>query len=330
MASDQDFQKRIGYSGDLKPLLISILSRYDFGEYVDYEIKNNGYEDFNLILHTSQKTVFLKCFASWRSKKDCQRYVEMIETARVKGEVRTPTLYENKQKDFLTGVEIEGETINLAIMQFLDGGNIWESMQPISIDEQAEIIRQAARINLCEYRPIYSKDSWAIINASATYLQNKKHIDSSDKLTIENLLDQLGKVNIDALPHSFVHGDMRSTNVMRHNDGQIYIIDFSVANWYPRIIELAVLFSDILFDPDNLDGFNKKYEWVIDEYRRAGISLSFLERDLLPLFIKLGHAMSIIGSSSIAATNYISKDENEHWRTLGRIGLNYTVNSWRY
>jgi len=322
-------QERIAYKGELKPFLDLTLSHYSLGEYTGHEVKMNGYEDFNLVLYTTQQTVFVKCFADWRSPEECQRYLEMIEAAKTKGGVQTPTLFNNCQGTSLTSVNINDKTVYLSAMQFLDNGNIWESKQPLNTDEQAEVIRQAAKINSCAYKPAYSRDSWAIINAVKTYSQNYDRIDPGDRVIIEELLEQLKQVDISALPHSFVHGDIRTTNVMRHSDGQIYIIDFSVANWYPRIMEFAVLCSDILFNPENLDEFNEKYYWAINQYTREGISLSPLEQSLLPLFVRLGHAMNVIGSNSVTATNYISQAENEHWLRLGRKGLHFAVKDWK-
>lgn len=330
MTNDQSFQKRIEYTGELKPFLDLVLSNYNFGEYVGHEVKKNGYEDFNLVLYATKQTVFVKCFANWRSLKDRERYLEIIETAWTRGGVRMPVLYSNNKNSFLTSVNIDGKNVHLLAMQFLDGGNIWESKRKLNLDEQSEVIQQAAKINRCKYRPVYyDKDSWAIVNAKSTYLKNKNRIEPVDKIIIEELLGQLEKVDINALPHALVHGDIRSTNVMRHSDKQIYVIDFAVANWYPRIMELAVLFSDILFDPNNLDGFNQKFKWAIDEYTRAGISLTPLEKSLLPLFVRLGHAMNLIASSSTNATNYISQAENKYWHNLGRIGLRFTTTVWK-
>lgn len=321
-------QERIAYRGELEYLFADALRNYEFGLAVAFKPKQNGYEDFNLELQTTSGPLFAKCFADWRSREDCERYLQMIEAA-YHGGVRTPKIYHNTSDAPLTVLMTGEVATNLCLMEYLDGGNIWESGRPLSRAEQAEVIRQAAIINKSPYRPAEVHDSWAIPNLAENYAQNRDKVPDDDKPVIEALLAQLQRVDIGKLPHAFVHGDIRTTNVMRHHDNQIYIIDFSVANFYPRIVELAVLASDILFDPYNPTAFIDTYGWMLDEYQRAGIKLEPYEIEILPLFVKLAHAANIIGSSSVDATNYISQAENDHWLNLGRQGLRFLANNWR-
>ena len=316
-------QERIYYQGDLEPFLKQILLDYELGTYIGHELKHNGYEDFNLILHTTTGPIFLKCFAQWRSKEDCERYLDMIQTSYTRGHVLTPKLYPNTKGSFLTTFDNDGD--HICAMKFLDGGNIWESKKRLTDEEQKAIIREAAKITLCEYKPTYVHDSWAIVNASETYSKSRDRIAEEDRKLLDRLMREFGKIEVAALPHSFVHGDVRSTNVMRHSDGHVYVIDFSVANWYPRVVELAVMLSDILFDPSHTEEFTKTYQWALGVYQEAGVVFTQEELKVLPIFVQLAHAMNIIGSSSVDATQYISQAENAHWMQLGRTGLHFTM-----
>ena len=56
----QDFQKRISYQGDLKPLLQKVCEDFNLGEYETHEIILIGYEDFNLKLTTDKDNFFVK------------------------------------------------------------------------------------------------------------------------------------------------------------------------------------------------------------------------------------------------------------------------------
>lgn len=320
-------QERIAYHGDLKPFLETVTANYEFGNYVGHEVKQNGYEDFNLVLQTTSGPFFVKCFANWRSKEECARYIKMIQSAS-KNHVTTPFIYPNLENSPLTKVSIDNTDVNLCTMQYLDGGNVWEGRHPLNTAEQTMVIQEAAKINRCDYKPTSVEDFWAITSAPETYQKNKDRLDPAERATIESLIEQFRLVDLAALPHTFVHGDIRSTNVMRHSDGKVYIIDFSVANWYPRIVELAVLLSDILFDPNNPAEFQNVYQWALNEYQHAGVTLTDVELEVLPLFVRLAHAMNVIGASSQDATNYISQEENNHWLNLGRAGLKFVTTYW--
>ncbi len=323
-------QERIAYHGNLKPFLQIVSDGYNFGEWVSHEVKQNGYEDFNLVLKATSGTFFVKCFYKGRSEMDCKRYLGIIKEA-VIGGVRTPRIYQNKVGDNLTQITMDGATVFLCVMQYLDGGNIWESGKRPTLEEQIETIRQAAKINSIDVDPGGDEDSWAIVNIGKKYNENKSRVALSERPLIENLIDELSREeeHVKALPKTLVHGDIRSTNEMRNSGDPIYVIDFSVARRYPRILEMAVLCCDILFDMDNLEEFSEKYEWALSEYKKAGIRLSQDELRLLPLFVRLAHAANVVGGSSTDATSYISKKETEYWLKLGTIGLHYTVEGWK-
>ncbi|MCL5113961.1 MAG: phosphotransferase [Patescibacteria group bacterium] len=323
-------QERITYHGDLKPFLKVVSDSYDFGEYVSHEVKQNGYEDFNLVLKATSGTFFVKCFYEGRDEKDCRRYLGIIEEA-VRGGVRTPKLCQNKLGDNLTQVTMDGATVFLCAMQYLDGGNIWESGKRPTSEEQAEAIRQAVKINSLDIDPGGDEDSWAIINITKKYNENKSRVALSEQPLIEKLIDELSREDeyVKAIPKTLVHGDIRSTNVMRSSGDPIYVIDFSVARRYPRIMEMAVLCCDILFDMESPGEFSEKYEWALSRYKKAGTMLTGDELRLLPLFVRLAHAANVVGGSSTDATSYISKKETEYWLKLGTIGLHYTVEEWK-
>ncbi|MBU2632726.1 hypothetical protein KKG52_03340 [Patescibacteria group bacterium] len=94
-------------------------------------------------------------------------------------------------------------------------------------------------------------------------------------------------------------------------------------------MELAVMLRDLLFEPENLGDFDKKYLWAVEKYKEAGVQLTDQEIEALPLFIRLSHSMNIIGSSSIDTDQYISQSENNYWMQLGRKGLKFTMEDWQ-
>jgi len=50
---------------------------------------------------------------------------------------------------------------------------------------------------------------------------------------VQPLVKEFENLGIEELPHCFVHGDIITTNVMRDSTDQLWIIDFSVSNYYP-------------------------------------------------------------------------------------------------
>jgi len=307
------FQGRINYGGDLRPILSKVCEDYGIGKYKVHNVVLVGYEDFNLILTTNKGKFFVKVFAAFRKPKDCQRYIEVVQRVLGAG-VTHPQLYKSSQ-----GVLYKANGLRLCVSEFIDGKSFYElDVKPIRREAQV-LIQQAARINNLKMRPSKVYDTWGIVNFLREYRDKKKYISEGDVELIEPLVKSFVALGIRSLPHRLVHGDIISTNVMRDKQGKLHVIDFSVANYYPRINELAVLLCDLLFDPQSPTRSRALYDFALAEYQKY-IPFTSKEISALPLYIRMGHAMHIIGASAAIAKNGPSQ-ENQYWLNLGRAGL---------
>ncbi len=322
-------QERTGYSGNIVPVLEAAAGAFDLGRYEHHEVKQNGYEDFNSVLITDRGRTFIKCFAHWRKDEDCRRYMDIVSAAVDVAGVRAPRLFPLSDGEKVLTVDTGETPLRLCVMQYLDGGNLWESRKLVTFEEQMEIVRQAALVNRADFHPSFIEDSWAIVNLQNSYEANGANLPWECRDLIQPLLTELAASDTAALPHSLVHADIRSTNVMRHSDGGVYLIDFSVSNWYPRIVELAVLASEILFNPREPSTFDRTFTEALSVYQETAGQLAPEELRALPLFVRLAHAANVIGASSASALQYINQDENSWWLEVGMAGLEYTVKNWR-
>ncbi len=321
-------QDRIAYKGEMEPFLKTLLSRYGMGEYISHDVKQSGYDDFNLTVSTSSGVNFVKCFAERKSDEDKARFLQVNQDVQSAG-VHTPRVIENSDGEALTSIDIDGVNIDACVMQYLDGRNLLESGKPPDTEEQREIVRQAALLSKVPHREEYIRNPLAVEKIRKSYDKNKERIDPEDREIIERVLNDADGIDLDSLPHALVHGDISSANVMRSSDGHTYITDFSAAKWDPRVVEIAVLCSDILFDPNDPSKFDEKYRMVIEEYQNAGTLLTAEELRVLPVFIKLMQSLLVIGANSPDFIKYSKKDELKRWLTLGKKGLHYSSKEWR-
>lgn len=321
-----NFQRRINYQGDLKPLLQQICQDFDIGEYKSYEVVPIGYEDFNLFVSTDKSKYFVKVFGSFRDKSECSRYIEIMESV-LKAGVSHPKLYKST-KGYLYEMVNDGLIDRLCVMQFVDGKIFYELQTIPSVEEMRFVIKQAALINKISIKPPLVYDQWAITNFLKEYEEKHQHLHSDDKNLIEPLVEVYKSLSIENLPYCFVHGDITKTNTMKSVTGDIYILDFAVANYYPRIQELAVLLCDLFFDPENPDDFIKNYNSALTEYQKY-ISLTDDEINKLPSYVRLAHAMHILLANYEKVANKNDSAENEYFLKTGKIGLKYTNKLWR-
>lgn len=321
----KNFQERINYQGDLKPLLQKVSIDFEIGEYISHSLIPIGYEDLNIAIITSRGTYFVKIFEKLRDRKNCNRYIEII-TKILKAGASHPLLYKSSQ-GFLYEINMDNSIDRLCIMEFIDGKNFQDMQIGPSPDEMKFIIKQAALINRINYDVPLIYDSWSPTNFLNEFEKRKDKLTEDEFDLISPLAENFKALPIDSLPHCLVHGDIIKQNVLRDVHGKIYIIDFSVTNYYPRIHELAVLLSDLFFDPKKLESFENTYKFVIEEYQKY-IPLKNTELELLPKYIKISFAMFFLRASYEKRVNKNDSAENNHLLSIGRIGIQKTIKNY--
>jgi len=312
------YQQRSGYNGDISNVMHLISRDFNLGNVISSQVVPIGYEDYNLCLETSKGKFFVKIFGSFRTGADCKRNVKVIEYALEAG-VNVPPLLRSNQ-GCLWVKAVDGAKLRLCVMNCIDGKDLFSAKSSASIEDIRVLARQAALINTIGLKPAFIYDSWAIVNFAKEYKKAKRYLSAGDRKLIEPLLAAFNELDIEKLPHCFVHGDIISTNVIKDREQKIWIIDFSVSNYYPRIQELAVLACDICFDSSGKRNSEKKLVIALEEYQKI-ITLSKQELAALPLFVKLAHAMHVISGTYEKYAKHNTTKENAHWIQQGRAGL---------
>lgn len=318
-------QERINFKGNLKDILVKVCQDFALGSYSSHQVIFLGYEDFNLSLTTDKGKFFVKIFSSFRNDGECKRYVDIIKKAIVAG-ISHPKLYESNQ-GFLHKISSDGTELRLCAMEYIDGKTFFTLNVKPTMEELKFLVKQTAIINNLNLKPNFVYDSWSIFNFLKEYKEKGSYLNKEDSEAIAPLVSYFETINIQELPHCFVHGDLIKTNLMKDKKGKIYIIDFAVANYYPRIQELAVLFNDIFFDGNDIKKSKEYYELALAEYQKY-IPLTLFEIKTLPLFIKVGHAMHVLRANYEKIKNNNSTAENEYFLKLGKAGLQLSQKMW--
>jgi Ser/Thr protein kinase RdoA (MazF antagonist) len=313
-----EIYERINYKGKLEDISFAVCKKFSLEDFVSNDLVVMGYEDFNFVLDTTKGKYFVKVFWDDRSDKDCKRYVDVMLKAK-EFKIKTPGLVESEQ-GYLCKIKVNGIDLRLCVMDFIDGKTLYESHESLNPGEIRFLAKQAALINSINIKPKPVYDSWAIVNFLKEYERKGKSMSQSDTYLVQPLIEEFKSLDINGLPHCFVHGDIIATNVMKDKEGQLWIIDFAVSNYYPRIQELAVLACNLLFDPKSESESNKNLDIALKEYQKT-IKLTEKELTVLPTYIKLAHAMHVLGGNYGKAMGIGTKKENDYWIKLGRAGL---------
>lgn len=205
-------------------------------------------------------------------------------------------------------------------MKYVNGIDFFRLRQKPDVNGVKFLARQVALINTIRLRPKFVNDEWAIPNFLKEFKKKGKFLDQRDFETVAPLVEKFKKTNISKLPHCFVHGDILTTNTIKDHNGKIWIVDFSVSNYYPRIQEIAVMACDILFHDKDMARSQKDLETVLKEYQKK-IRLTKKELKALPLYIKLAHAMHVLLANYQKVMKKNNSKENECFLKKGRNGL---------
>jgi Ser/Thr protein kinase RdoA (MazF antagonist) len=309
---------RLDYEGSLDPVIKRLGNAYQIGEPTDFSVIGVGYEDCNVIITTPKEKYVAKIFSKDRTSQDITRYSKIMEKV-VKGGVDHPPIIKTKNGKIIY-VDTQANGISMVLMQFVIGKSFFELNRAPNEEELQKVLEQAAKVNMIDYKPKYLFESWAIPNIQAMFDRVKKFIKPEDVSLVKKAMTQHDEIQVDRLPHCFVHGDFTKANVLKGDDGKIYILDFSVANWYPRIQELAVIAANLLHDVNHPISLRDKCEVVADKYSKLNL-LTPEERNHLYAYSLAGVAMEFMGAHQEKYLNSNDTEETEYWLNLGREGL---------
>jgi len=301
---------------------LTICEAYGLGEYKSYEIIETGYEDFNFVLETSSNKYFVKIFSKEREEKDCIRIVDLLVRLISEG-VHHPRLLSTNKDTHMHKIKIGNNSLLLVVMDYIKGKTFFELN---SIPNEKEIIQLAqdlVHINSIKTNDMHHiYDSWAIPNFAKEYEKKKSHLSDEERKQIEQLIEEFKETDIDSLPKALVHGDVLKTNVIKDEKGTVWIVDFSVANIYPRIIEIVIAGTHLLFDSKSKEKTKSNLKLLVKEYEKE-IKLTDEEKNMLNKFIKFSYGIEYLNTTYEKKVKQNNSKENSFLNHEARIGLSW-------
>lgn len=318
MLEKQSPLDRLNYKGNIKDIVENLCVVYRVGKLVDYEVIGIGYEDCNIIVETETGKYVAKVFSKERSPEIVDRYIEVMKNVLAAG-VHHPELIKTLGGGVVHTLE-EDNSVKMVLMKFVEGKTFFDMDRKPDEQELDDILKEIAKISEVTYRPTFLFDSWAILNIEAMFEKVKRYILPEDVLLVEKVIERFKEISIDELPHGFVHGDFTKTNVIKSTDGKIYIIDFSVSNWYPRIQELAVVCANLLYSETEPTTLTERVNLVIERYGKTK-TLTDAEKENLYAYALAGVAMEFMGAHQEKFIKGNNTSETDYWLNLGRNSL---------
>ena len=273
----------------LPELVAHVAREYRLGDVSGWSVLVTGYEDCNVDLRAGRGRLVVKVFAAGRPASVPARTAGLIIRAQAAG-VHHPRLYPDASGGYVH--EYDGH--HLLVMDYAPGQTFYEMGRPPASSELARVIEQAARIHSVDAHPEPVFDEWAPANLVPLAEHVGDLLDGEQRRLVGGAIAELGKVDWDGLPHALIHADLTAGNVLLGPDGEITILDFALANRWPRLQELAVIAASLMHGapgtlPERMEQVARLYSAV------TPVPLTPDEQGALDAFGRAAAAMELLG-----------------------------------
>ena len=320
----KEFESRINLNIPLEHLSQKVCSEYNLGDFVDNQLIEIGYEDYNYILTTKNGKYVVKVFSNDRTDNNAQELAERAYVAYANG-VSCPKIHKTKDDKCLLVLSLGNVEFRLLVMDYINGKDFF-SLKELPNNSELELIaKELAKLNTIEFNPPFIYDKWAIVNFIEEYNKNISLVENEDKPLIDKAFKAFSSCDLSKLKYGFVHGDIIETNVVRDINGKIYFIDFSVSNYQPRIVDLAITICDLCLDLDNIEMSKTRAKNFINAYEKVS-PLSTYEKQCLRKFIVCHQAITILQCMREKKVELNDSEENDSFLQKGKQGLRVVLN----
>ncbi len=277
-------------STDLPQLLAHVADSFGLDSVRDWSVLKTGYEDCNIDVTTTRVRVVVKVFAADRAPGIAARTADLITRAQAAG-VHHPRLHRDHRGEMVH--RHRGHQI--LVMDFVPGHTFYDLDRAPSPGELIAIIEQVVRIHGVDAHPAFVFDPWAITNLVPLAAQVRDLLDTEQRRFVGRAVEGIAGVDRDALPATLIHADLTKGNVLLGEDGSPSVLDFALANYLPRVQELAMIAANLTHGaPDPLP---TRVETIATLYSAAApVPLTATELAALRAFCHAAAAMELLGA----------------------------------
>ncbi|MDR1207536.1 MAG: phosphotransferase [Rickettsiales bacterium] len=239
------YEKRLDFDKDLGQVLVRACTAYGVGELQSFDLITNGYEDFNVKIQTVAGKYVAKIFSSSRTQSEVTRLISILEKVADESDAH-PRLYRADGRiDFRDG----DSNLIMVLMDYVNGRTFYEIGAPTDAELRV-VVARLAEIHKIKFDDLpFQMDGWAVQNRHSLFVQSEPIIKEFPEYEfVSNAVRAFDNIPYDDLPRAFCHGDVSKQNtIRRESDGHIFFLDFSCANIYPRIHDLSVIATELMY-----------------------------------------------------------------------------------
>lgn len=328
---------------DLRSVLETLVSDYQFAEIKSYKVIETGYEDFNVYLETLNNKYVVKFFSNHRNIDNINHYIKIVDLIAKQDYLNIPKVFKNKN-GILEEIAFNDNKIYCFVMEYINGNTIYDLDKNIDLKTIIKIVFDILKyncvnkelkdyLNSSDAKRFKQYDMWSYENFLEEYNNKKKYLSDDDKELIKPIVsyysdminrykryDEKFKNKPVMPPYMSAHNDFISTNIILKDNIEPYYIDFSVSSIALNFVDIAIFGCDTVLKKDITSEEYAKYLKIISYilYRTH-----IMEYNLYPTAVAVQHAIHILIANYYKVHEGVDSIENDYFLNLGRMGIRF-------
>lgn len=295
----------ISFNEFLNDVQIKFIS---IGKVESYSPINEGYEDANIILNTSNGKYVLKIFFAERNLKNINSYIKILRECKNVGVQTTEIL-----TDFNEGLglfENGGVKTYYIITKFFEGKN-FQNTTP-TIDDIKKVTQLLSKLNILDFEVDKEYDAWGLKAFPDEYKLKKNRLTPEQDLLIKGVYTDYTKLDMSNFSKSVIHGDMQRKHVIKNDTNEYCIIDFGCMSYDYKVIELATYLAWFCLQEDTWKDKDIIYKEVLSIYNSIH-NLTESELKALPLLTRASYSAYYM-TTSVMINEGDTSEETRDWQ----------------
>lgn len=301
---------RIGKEIDLEELSKNICITYKLGDYNKYKLILVGIDDLSYVLNTSKGRYLVKIINHEKTNEEINEFVKK-SIAIMKNNIRAPKLILYKE-NYLFTYDIDDLHINLVVMEYIDGSDLYSSNKQITKQDIDKIINILVPLHKIKEK-IENKeyDEYCFMKIKKDYLKTKNVLPKRIKEQVEKMIKEFDKIELEKLTKCFIHGDLISTNIMKDKNEDLWLIDFYQSGIGLRILDIVKILNSVIDNYKYENDTEELERYFIEEYNKR-MPFTAYELEILPILRKIDVCVGMM-METFDAIEGRDNEENQYW-----------------
>ena len=290
-------EEKLGNKIDLLKVSQLLCEKYQLGNYRRYHLIDTGIEDLNYCLEVENKKYLVKLFNKQRKREDFLDYIK-----------KHKFLEDNKIAMPKILAHLEMQEVFLVIMEYVEGQDLFSSKERITKQDVMNLMRIVEKVHQIPNKTECIYDEYHLHHFIASYQMCVPFLSEEWRDIGEELKKQYCEIDFSQMPKTFIHGDLHKGNMMRDNQGKLYLIDFSSCGYSYRIIDVVEFINNTLFDYREMEISKQRIHYFWEH-----CNLTDYERENVKILIMCYAFISIALKQYDFCHNQNQRKENEYW-----------------